>query len=83
MSHSLAPSSWGILAPTPDFGPCRKVIGPTKLVRPIVVRLLGEMQGLARHTHSGAQAFLRLLRFLYNEKTDQGKTVFLKCEGIA
>ena len=31
------------LAPTPDFGPWRKEIGPTMRVRPINLRLFGEL----------------------------------------
>ena len=35
----LAPSGSGLFAPTPDFGPWRKTIGPTTRVRPFVLRL--------------------------------------------
>ena len=38
----LAPSGGGLFAPTPDFGPCRKTIGPTTRVRPIILRLTDE-----------------------------------------
>jgi len=35
----LAPIRGGLFAPTPDFGPCRRTIGPTVRVRPIILRL--------------------------------------------
>jgi hypothetical protein len=36
----LAPDGLS-LAPTPDYGPWRKAIGPTRTVGPIILRLFG------------------------------------------